>query len=139
MIFVHFKRTFPTRAMEWLLSCMLLSWGLMLLRPEVSFSTVSYDGLARIADEHTWGVVATAAATVRIVALTINGMWTPTYHFRSAMAFIACFVWFQISLGFFVSGNANTGAAIYPWLLLADIINTYRTARDYRAAKDARG
>lgn len=133
---LHFTQTFPSRVSEWTLASILASWGLMLLRPEVTFATSpSYVGLERIAAEDTWGWFCLIAGVIRLMALTINGIWKPTYHIRSALAFLSCFFWLQISLGFMASGNASTGLAVYPWLLMLDIYSTYRAARDYRIAQ----
>jgi hypothetical protein len=133
---LHFSSTFPARTTEWMLACILTSWGLMLLRPETTFDNLAYLGLARIAEEDTWGWLCTAAGGLRLVALAINGLWVPpTYHLRSLTSFLSCFFWLQITLGFMASGSASTGLAVYPWLLVAEVICTYRTARDYRLAR----
>jgi hypothetical protein len=133
---LHFGSTFPTRISEWALACILASWGLMLLRDDDTFgSSQAYLGLARLASESVWGWACLLAGAVRLVALVINGAWTPTYHFRSLLAFLSCFFWMQISLGLMATGNASTGLAVYPWLLLTDIYCTYRAARDFRMAQ----
>lgn len=137
-VIMHFTKTFPQRVSEWALASILCSWGLMLLRPESTFATSgSYIGLARLAAEDTWGWFCFIAGALRLTALAINGLWTPTYHIRSLLAFLSCFFWFQISLGFMASGNATTGLAVYPWLLLLDTYSTYRAARDFRIAQAA--
>lgn len=139
-IILHFTETFPSRVLEWILAFILFSWGLMLLRPDATFaSSPSYIGLERIASEDTWGWFCAIAGLLRLVALCINGFWKPTYHIRAATSFLSNFFWLQITLGFIASGNANTGLAVYPWLLLADIICTYRTARDYSISRAAEG
>lgn len=132
MIFLSIKKHFPTRASEWVLASILASWGLMLLRSEATFATSpSYIGLERIASENTWGWFCLAIGVSRLVALAINGHWVPsTYHLRSITSFVSCFFWFQISLGIMASHLASTGLAVYPWLMVLDIICTYRTARD---------
>lgn len=111
---------------------MLTSWGLMLLRPEDTFSlSQSYVGLARIANEDTWGMFCLGAGIMRILALGINGWWVPvTYHLRSLTAFLSCFVWAQISLGLAATTNASTGLAVYPWLMVADMACVLLAARD---------
>jgi hypothetical protein len=134
---LHFSSTFPSRTAEWMLTCILLSWGLMLLRPEATFaSSPAYGGLERVAAEETWGWLCFAAGSIRLVALAINGLWVPpTYHLRSLTSFLSCFFWLQITLGFMASGTASTGLCVYPWLLVAEIVTTYRTARDLRLAQ----
>jgi hypothetical protein len=134
MIIAHFGGVFRQRVSEWLAAVILASWGLMLLRPEVSFGSSSFDLLLRIAGEHAWGWACLAVGLVRIAALGINGLWRPSYHFRAATAMLSVLFWLQITLSFFGSGHATTGLAVYPWLLLTDVYNIYRAAQDWRCA-----
>lgn len=139
MISLHFGQTFHVRVAEWLLACILASWGLMLLRPEITFSTPAYVGLERIFSEVVWGWLCFVCGGLRLTALAINGLWRPSYFIRSITAFLSCFFWMQISLSFGGAGNASTGLAVYPWLLVADIYNVYRATVDGRVAKAAEG
>lgn len=136
---LHIGQHLPFRWPEWIMGAMLTSWGLMLLRPENTFAlSQSYVGLARIADEQTWGWFCATAGGLRLAALTINGWWAPaTYHLRSLTAFLSCFFWLQISLGIAAASNASTGLAIYPWLLVADMACVYLAARDVSIEKAA--
>jgi hypothetical protein len=140
-IVLHIGKHLPTRWPEWILASMLTSWGGILLRPENTFgSSPSYEGLARIASEQTWGWFCLGAGVIRLIALTVNGSWVPTtYHLRSLTAFLSCFFWLQITIGFMASGNASTGLAVYPWLLIADIACVYLSARDYRISRVSEG
>ncbi|MGQ4272495.1 hypothetical protein [Terrihabitans sp. B22-R8] len=138
-MFLRFRSTFIDRFAEWVLACILFSTGLMLLRPEETFAASPvYEGLARIATEEHWGLFCLVGGAIRLVALTINGAWMPTYHFRSVAAFLSCFFWLQFSLGLFGSGSTAIGVAVYPWLLLADIVCVYKIGRDFRMAKAAK-
>lgn len=139
MIFLHFQRTFPTRVTEWLLGAVLFSWGWMLLRPEETFAGPGYVGLARLASEEVWGWSCLLIGSARLVVLAVNGMWIPSYRVRSLAAFLSCFFWLQISLGFAASGLPSTALCVYPWFLLADIYCVYRAARDYQMASAHRG
>jgi hypothetical protein len=88
-----------------------------------------------VGDELTWGWACLLVGTVRLVALAVNGAWVPpTFHIRSVTSALSCFFWFSISLGMAVTGAATTGLAVYPWLLVGDLVCLYRTARDYRVS-----
>ena len=137
MILLHVKKHFPARATEWIVAAMLTTLGLIFLRPEPTFAlSPSYVGLARLATESTWGWGCVIIGGIRIIALIINGAWVPsTYHLRSITAMLSCFVWFQLSLGLFASNTASAGLALFPWLVVLDIVSTYRVARDLRLSK----
>lgn len=139
MLFLHVKKHFGARTSEWMLAGIMLSIGLILLRTEDTFSTSpAYVGMARIASEQTWAIGCTIVGVLRLVALTINGLWVPTtYHLRSAASFVSCFIWTQIMVGAMTSGIAGLGIAVFPWILLWDIITCHRTAVDYRMGKEA--
>lgn len=139
MLLLHVKKHFGARVSEWMLTGVMLSIGLILMRAEDTFSTSpAYIGMARIASEQTWAVACTIIGVLRLVALTINGLWVPTtYHLRSFASFISCFIWTQILVGVMISGIAGLGIAVFPWILIWDIITCHRTAVDYRMGKAA--
>lgn len=137
MIIVKLTKTFPIRVTEWLLAGIMLSWSIVAweLSPSEWASPI-YSGLSRIADQNTWAFFAFWIAVIRLASLTINGAWRPSPHLRAAGAFLACFMWLQISLGMMVSDIRVMGIAIYPWLLLADIYNVFRASHDARVSDD---
>lgn len=139
MIFLHIRKHFGARTSEWILACILASWGLMLLRPENTFLDERvYLTLTRIASETVWGWMCLGCGLLRIAALIVNGSWVPsTYHLRSLTSILSCFFWFQITLGLMASGVASTGLAIYPWLLVLDVICCHRAAVDLRFSQAA--
>lgn len=134
MIFTHLGQTFPNRMAEWFLGAALLSWGLILIRPEDTFNySASYIGLANLADETTWAWGCLIVGSLRLVALFVNGMWVPpTYRLRSLTSFLSLLFWFSISYGMLFSGTATTGLAIYPWVTILEGVCLWRTGRDYQ-------
>jgi hypothetical protein len=137
MLLVKFSKTFPIRVTEWLLAGILLSWSIVCWNlTDADWTSSIYVGLSRIAAHETWAFFAFWIAVVRLGALTINGAWRPSPHFRAACAFLACFMWLQISLGLMISDGRSMGIAIYPWLLLADIYNVFRASHDARLSDD---
>lgn len=138
MIFLHVKKHFAARASEWMLAGILISIGLMFLRPEPMFDNTSfvYVGLERVASEQTWGWFCFTFGAIRFAALVINGAWVPSsYHLRAFTAFVACFFWFQLSFSLIMTGRPSILLAIVPWLFVLDMINCHRAAADVQKDK----
>ncbi|NMG39786.1 hypothetical protein GRZ55_11080 [Chelativorans sp. ZYF759] len=142
MIFAHItkslRETFPGRASEWALSLILLNWGIILLLNPLLFSSPSYRPLAGLAYPENWSIFCMVAGGGRLLVLAINGAWRRSPHMRAAGAFVTCFFWFQISIGFLQAGTWSTGLAVYPVLLLLDSYNVIR-AMGEAAISDAAG
>lgn len=134
MLLLHARQHFPARYSEWFLASILLTIGLLLLRPENIFAqSPAYVGLARIANQTTWGWFCFVFGALRIVALIVNGSWVPSsYHLRAFTAFISCFFWFQFTLGLMATGNPTLMLATAPWLFLSDMVNCHRAASEAR-------
>jgi hypothetical protein len=135
MNFLHisnsFRQTFAVRASEWALALMLLNWSIVLFaNPQLFADRPSYAPLAAIMPQETWALVCCAAGAGRLVVLMINGAWRRTPHLRAGGAFVACFFWFQITMGFAQSEIWGTGMAIYPVLLALDAYNVIRAITD---------
>lgn len=132
---VSLHEHFKIRITDWLLSAMLLSWGfaLMWTDPRV-WALPTFSGLARIADQQTWAVVALIIGLSRLSALFVNGAVRRSPHLRAIGAFLTCFIWVQLTLGFLWSDLAGPGIALFPWLALADAFNVYRAAMDAGAS-----
>lgn len=135
MIWTHItrslKETFPTRASEWALGAIIFLWAVMLsANPDLFVESRSFVPLARIFDQDTWTLLCLAIGGGRLLMLAINGAWRRSPHLRAIAAFISCFFWFQISLGFFQAGTYGTGLAVYPVLFALDVYNTFRAAGD---------
>jgi hypothetical protein len=132
---------FALRVADWFLSVILFNFGLVLLGPADMFANPVFAGLARIADEHVWAIFCLSIASVRLAALVVNGTyprfrWSP--HIRATAATLTCFCWFNICLGFWLSETPTTGIAIYPYILLFDVYNTYLAAAEAGAVERRR-
>lgn len=128
---------FPVRITDWLLSAILLSWGLALFAvdPQV-WALPTFSGLSVFASQSTWAVVAAGIGLARIAALFINGAVQRSPHARGIGAFVTIFIWLQLSLGVFYSDLVGPGIAVFPWLAFADMFNVYRAAKDARVSDD---
>ena len=127
------------RLAEWGLSAIMLSWGLVVRQRSEDFGATAYTAeLMRSLPLEVWGWLAIALALIRLGVLIVNGSWRRCSHARGALAFLSCFFWLQISLGFFIGGNVSTGIAVYPWFLAMDAYTVFRAMRDAREADDKR-
>lgn len=140
MMLVRFNHKFTSRATEWLFALFLVGWFVVLLAfPSIftapntaaQFATLNA-AFGQIPVAFTCGTM----GIVRLIALWINGRSAGTPYIRMAMAFFSCFFWWNISLGLFLSGVPTTGWAIYPAILLFEMINVLRAASDARIVYD---
>ncbi|MGQ4273380.1 hypothetical protein [Terrihabitans sp. B22-R8] len=131
---------FRARATEWIAAAGLTAWGVSLLRNEFAFaSSPNFDNLAAMASEWQWGLICAAVGAVRLIALLVNGTYDGfqySPHLRAATAFIACFVWCSIWIGFLPSPTATVA---YFMILAFEINNVSRAAADIGAAKVEHG
>lgn len=129
-IFYRFKET----RVEWAMSLMLLSLGMVFWAwPGMFESSNVYVGLARVAPQHVWSIMLIAIGGVRLAVLIVSsaGDFKWSSYVRGAASFISCFAWLQILLGFYIAFPiVASGIAIYPWLLLLDMYQTYSAAQE---------
>lgn len=140
MMLVRFNHKFTARATEWLFAVFLVGWCVVLLAfPSIFHSPQSAPQFAML--DRMFGQVAVGFSCgimgiVRLIALWINGRSAGTPFIRMAMAFFSCFFWWNISLGLVLSGVPTTGWAMYPAILLFEMINVLRAASDARLVFD---
>lgn len=140
-LFIELKKHFPARALEWFCGILLLSWGFyVLLHPGMfqGSSSLIFSGLDMIASQELWGLAAFSLGFLRLIALYINGQWTRTPLIRVCVSFASVFMWFWITVGLYKSGIDQTGLAIYPWLVVADMYSAFRAASDAYEAEAQR-
>jgi hypothetical protein len=139
MMIVRFNNHVHLRLGEWLASLILASIGFILFAFPNIFEgeqTATYTYLRSICPQVVWAFGIGIVGVTRLVALYINGRRSITPYIRMAMAFVSCFLWYQFALGFVLSGVATTGLAVYPWLLVLDIYNVFRSSADAREVYD---
>lgn len=140
---------FPARRSEWVLAGIMVTWGWLLLAPGSVFDqSQAWRQMAAMASEPTWGWAAIMIGVFRLLALIVNGTFASTWygrwspHVRSLASFLSCFLWLQISFGLWAGEAATTGLAVYPGLLVLDLMNVVAAASDAgqmdRAKKDGR-
>ena len=126
----HFK----LRVSEWFATALLIQFGLILYGPEQVFPHApNFAVLATWASEQTWGLICLILGGIHWAALTINGTF-PRFkyspHVRAISSFLACYLWFQITLGIAMSGQGGTGLGTYRLVLLLELWNFIRACQD---------
>lgn len=135
-----FADAFFPRLSEWSCASCLLALGFMLsANPELMLSskTQAYQLLSMIANQSTWAAIMQGFAIVRLMILLVNGAWRKSPHLRSFSAFLTCFFWTQIMLSFLPTFGFAFILSL--WILLQDITNSIRAARDARIVDHAYG
>lgn len=129
---------FPSRASEWIMSGVLITWGIILLGPNNVFaSSPAWAEMSYVATENTWGLFAVSIGMMRLLALFINGTFPRTWYgkispkVRAFMSALSVLVLVSISIGLYsATGLETTGLAVYPWLAVLDFWNVLRASSD---------
>lgn len=136
---------FPARASEWGFAALLIWLGSLFLHyPALFDASLSYAGLAKLADEVVWGWACIAIGSLRLVALVINGTFAGTWygrrspHVRGVCAFLSCGIWFPIFAGFLVSERPLLIVCYAGVVLGLDAYNIRRVWADAGRASEAR-
>lgn len=156
MILQSLQQHFPARKIEWLMAGLAICWGsYTLAHPELFYQNGTASVLRHmtemasvmgLAPEHLWGGGALTAGIIRATALFVNGAYVRTPFWRAVAAFATMFVFTQVSVALWKSGVPNYGLVLYPWLVIADLLSSFRAAQDAvlaevqrRSQKDAPG
>lgn len=136
---------FSARASEWAFAGLLISLGwLFLSSPDLFDASLSYGGLANLADEIVWGWACIGVGAIRLVALIINGTFAGTWyggwspHVRGVCAFLSCGVWFPIFAGFLMAGRPLVVLLYAATVLGLDAYNIRRVWADAGRAEKAK-
>lgn len=139
MVFIYtlqsLKETFEARASEWMLAAATVSLAIVLFYNPTMFADrpAGFSGLSSLASQPIWGWGLLIVGGMRLVVLFINGGWWRTPHFRAGLAFLTCFAWFYLSVGF--ARNLSLGIAFFPWVFLLDAYNSVRVIREAGVAQ----
>lgn len=129
---------FPIRLSEWLMAYAATGMGIALMvQPEMFSTSPSFSTLQQWGDEGFWSVICLLCATVRLLALTVNGTFDNfrySPHIRLGASVVAITFWSQFTLGFTVAYLFNGGSAsavfAYSTFVLAELANIYRAWAD---------
>lgn len=131
------REHFPARASEWGFAGLLIWLGWVFVSwPGIFDTSLSYGGLARLADELVWGTVCIVVGVLRLAALIVNGTFADTWygrwspHVRGACAFLSCIVWFPIWAGFVATERPLLIPGFVACIFLIDAYNIRRVWAD---------
>lgn len=134
-VHLAWTQTFPLRVPEWICASMMTLWGWTVATVPTLFATnAAFSGMAEIMPQWVWGAWSLVLGISGLLALGINGFWTPTPFIRLVSSFGRMFLWMQIQFGLLATGQPSTGTAIYIGLAALEIWNIYRAAGDARRA-----
>ncbi|QPM89392.1 hypothetical protein [Pseudooceanicola algae] len=131
------------RATEWLTSLVLLGFAMTLALPGDTFTmSPSYQGFRNLGfDEAAISTPLSLLASMRLVALYVNGSWQRTPMLRAVGAVVGATVFTMLTITFawnwITHSNIalSTGPATYGTLALFDFLAAYRSGADVRASR----
>jgi hypothetical protein len=118
------QRHFMYRLPEWAAALNMGLFAVTLLKPAKTFSSsASYNVMASIADENTWGVAVGLVSAVRLIALLLNGTFPVFARYspltRSVCAFLSAAAWCALAVSFYRANTAGTAWGNYAvWMTL---------------------
>lgn len=133
---------FPIRKSEWGMGLAAFGMGLVLrFQPEMFSAGRSFEILARMAQEATWGMFAVSIFCVRVIALGVNGTFQGfgiSPHLRLAASIMGLLFWSQFLLGILIAaiyhGGAWSGVSTYAVLCFFECCNISQSALDRKRA-----
>lgn len=152
-VVVGITEHFPIRVSEWIMSYVLAGIGLGLcLIPNAFDASATYSEMDRqfsnspLGSEYTWGLICLGAATIRLIALVVNGTFKDHFpyspHLRGVATMVSAYVWGQILLGVVVSfmenGGGWTGIPVYSGIMMLEAWNLFRSWVDVQRVKNIR-
>ena len=133
------KGHWDIRASEWLMlfPAITMGFALVVVQPDMFSTTPSFNTIARWSSESVWACWVLFCATVRLVALTVNGTFENfrfSPHMRAAASLVGIVFWSQFTLGFLNSWLDGIGSfsavGTYSTFCLAEMLNFQRSWRD---------
>ncbi|WP_294392014.1 hypothetical protein [uncultured Sphingomonas sp.] len=148
MLIASLKQHFPARLPEWFMASVMATWGIyVILHPGIFTAPETramFSGMAALVEGSgfppagLWGSLALTVGLLRAAALFINGAYARTPVVRLISSMISAIIWTGVAIGLAKSDAANTGVAVYPWLLLLDLASAYRASVDMAVAEHNR-
>lgn len=138
MIHLHawssLKKSFPIRKSEWTLAATTTGlWLVFSFNDDLFQQSHGYDGLAAWASQRTWAWFFFIVGVGRLAVLLVNGSWARSPHWRAALAFANCLVWYRLSVG--LAPNVGIGLVVMPGLLILDGFNFKQAAVEAAASE----
>lgn len=137
---------FPIRKSEWGMGLAALGMAYVLrLQPDMFSSGKSFQVLAAMAAEMTWGVAAMIIAIMRGFALGVNGTFKGfgySPHLRLVASLFGLLFWSQFLLGILIAGiyhgGAFSGVVAYGIFCLFEFFNISQSMHDLKRQADSK-
>jgi hypothetical protein len=126
----------PTRALEVFLSCIAISWSLVVVMFHSTMTSTPYAMFIAIAPEKTWGMIGIAIGIARLIAIVVNGNWRRTPIIRFVGASTGA-VWWLAVTGLFWLAVVKDGANAFPMLGGYPVLMIFEFYSCYRCGQDA--
>ncbi|SER57333.1 hypothetical protein SAMN03159406_00524 [Rhizobium sp. NFR03] len=139
-IWIRIQHRFGPRNMEWFSGAVTTTFGVIVLVGDDLFSQPSWAGFRDFfGTQSLFGTIMLILGMLRLIALLINGAKKKvTPQIRQVAAGFGLVIWFGVCAGFYSSGVISTWAAIYPWLVIAELTNIHRAAHDQGETRNGR-
>lgn len=127
----------PQTRLEWFSAMSLILWGTWLLLPGSTYSLSDriYAGLANIASEEFWGLLATCFGAIHVVALLVNGNFYLTPTIRAMSAGVGSTIWLVLLITSVANGAGLAASMpLYAMLCLANWHILIMAGQDQRTA-----
>lgn len=128
---------FPIRRSEWINSCVMIGWGIVVLLDNRPLTGAWYV-LGELMSEVFWSLMLMTVGTIRLIALLVNGTFPRTWygkfspHVRVGMSLLSSLVWLQLVIATIGSPILTTGLVAYLGYLVSDALNTLSSAAEAR-------
>lgn len=135
MILAHFQETWPRRQLEWLLAGIITLLGVVYTLSPGLFERPYYAAMRGLMPQEWWALVCVLVGGVRLAFLFINGTMLPlSPAVRAATSGASCMVWAGLTIAAILNAYAPQVLAVWPLLLMFEVMTVMKTAREWGAA-----
>lgn len=131
-----------TRAVEYMLTWLLVGWGITVLLPGDVMRGPTTKIFLGIATEMTWGFIAVSIGGGRLIALVINGAWRRSPLLRFAGASLGLMWWVGLGTVYWIAVSRGDppfpNLSIYPIFVFFEAYSCFRCGQD-AASQDSFG
>lgn len=133
MILAHFAETWRFRKAEWLLASVMTGLGVVYVINPGLFERPYFATMRGMMQQHWWALCCLLIGLTRLCFLFINGAFRKSPPIRCMAAAASCGVWTALTIAAVLNDFSSQGLAIWPVMLVFDIIVIHETAREWGA------
>ncbi len=130
-------QSFPVRKSEWIAAFVLLGCSFILgINPDLFQTLPGYTEMSKFGPQWVWQWGLFIFGLVRIFILGINGAYWRTPHLRALMAFLSCFIWWEIAIS--LLANLGLSAILAAGYFALDAMNFRQASKEIGIAEGRR-